>query len=50
MNGWIIPIVLYALGFSFFGLLGGLASAADAFRHWGNASTRTRLGLGSNSR
>jgi hypothetical protein len=49
MNGWILPIVLYIVGFTLFGLLGGLASAADAFRQWGEATSRARRAAGSSS-
>ena len=49
MNGWLLPLLLYALGFTLFGLLGGLASAADAFRQWGERATRARHALGSGS-
>jgi hypothetical protein len=47
MNGWIVPIVLYALGFGVFRVLGGLSSAADAFRQWGKSSSTARGELGS---
>jgi hypothetical protein len=49
VNGWIVPIVLYALGFGLFGILGGLSSAAEAFRQWGNASSTARSDLASSS-
>jgi hypothetical protein len=49
MNGWIVPLVLYAVGFGFFALLGGLASAADAFRQWGRHTAATRRSLTSSS-
>ena len=49
MTGWILPIVLYLLGFALFGLLGGLASAADAFRQWGERATHARRAFGSSS-
>jgi hypothetical protein len=38
MVQWLIIAVLYVLGFGLFGLLGGLSSAADAFRSWGEAA------------
>ena len=49
MNGWLVPILLYVVGFTLFGLLGGLASAADAFRQWGEAVSRRRAAGSSSS-
>jgi hypothetical protein len=41
MNGWLVPIVLYLFGFGVFRILGGVSSAADAFRQWGRHSSRS---------
>jgi hypothetical protein len=45
---WIVIGVLYVLGMAFFHVLGGLASAGEAFRRWGEVSAeryRRRKGL-----
>jgi hypothetical protein len=42
MRDWIIVLMLYLLGLGFFGVLGGLRSAADALRKWGEASSAIR--------
>ncbi len=42
MFSWIIIIVLYVLVLGLFRSLGGLPSAADAFRQWGRASSTIR--------
>lgn len=49
MRDWIVVCVLYALGMGFFHVLGGLGSAAEAFRRWGEASSRARIGASSTS-
>jgi hypothetical protein len=49
VRDWIIVLMLYLLGLGFFGLLGGLRSAADALRRWGEASSAIRDNLGSSS-
>jgi hypothetical protein len=36
MWSWILVVVLYVLGMSFFKWLGGIASAADAIQRWGH--------------
>jgi hypothetical protein len=36
---WIIIIALYALGMGLFQLLGGLSSAAEHLKRWGEASS-----------
>jgi hypothetical protein len=40
MVQWLIIAALYALGFGLFGLLGGLSSAGEAFRRWGESAAR----------
>jgi hypothetical protein len=42
MKEWIVVGVLYALGMTFFHLVGGLDAAAEAFRRWGAASAARR--------
>jgi hypothetical protein len=39
---WIVVIVLYVLGMSFFHLLGGVGAAGEAFRRWGAAESVRR--------
>jgi hypothetical protein len=34
---WIVVGLLYLAGIGFFRLIGGVASAGEAFRRWGNA-------------
>jgi len=41
MLQWTIIGVLYLASFALLGLLGGLASAGDALRRWGERSTCT---------
>ena len=46
MWNWIIIAALYAFGMGFFALLGGLRSAGDAIRRWGETvSSRRRSRL-----
>jgi hypothetical protein len=46
MWNWIMIAALYAFGMGFFALLGGLRSAGDAIRRWGEtASSRRRSRL-----
>jgi hypothetical protein len=42
MHNWIVVLMLYLLGLGFFGVLGGLRSAADALRKWGETSSAIR--------
>ena len=42
MTGWIVVVVLYALGMGFFRLLGGFAAASDAIQRWGRWSAEKR--------
>jgi hypothetical protein len=42
VTGWIVTGVLYVLGMGFFALVGGVAAAGDAIRHWGAASADRR--------
>jgi hypothetical protein len=42
MRDWIVFFVLYVVVLGLFRALGGLRSAADAFRMWGKASTAIR--------
>jgi hypothetical protein len=49
MRDWIVVLILYLLGMGFLGLLGGLHSAADAVRHWGEASSSIRENPASSS-
>jgi hypothetical protein len=39
---WIIIIALYALGMGLFQVLGGLSSAAEHLKRWGEASSTIR--------
>jgi predicted metalloprotease len=39
VRDWIVVLVLYVVGLGFFGVLGGLRSAADALQRWGEASS-----------
>ncbi len=47
MNGWVVPIALYLFGFGVFRILGGVSSAADAFRRWGKRSSGSARKLAS---
>ena len=49
MRDWIVVLILYLLGLGFFGFLGGLRSAADALRRWGEASSAIRENPASSS-
>jgi hypothetical protein len=51
MVQWTIIVLLYAFGMGAFGLLGGLSSAGEAFRRWGEsaAAKRDRATPGSGS-
>jgi hypothetical protein len=46
MWNWIIIVALYALGMGFFALLGGLRSAGDAIRRWGETARSARAPSG----
>jgi hypothetical protein len=39
---WIVIVALYLVGMGFFALIGGLGSAAEAFRRWGEHTARQR--------
>jgi hypothetical protein len=49
MVQWMIIALLYAFGMGIFSLLGGLSSAGEAFRRWGEsaAAKRDRVTAGS---
>jgi hypothetical protein len=49
MLQWLIIGLLYFLGFGFFGLIGGLSSAGDAFRSWGESAAARRGRIASSS-
>ncbi len=49
MRDWIAILILYVLALGLFRVLGGLGSAADAFRRWGGHSSGTRVNPGSSS-
>ena len=42
MFEWIVIVALYLAGMGFFRLLGGVASAGEAMRRWGEAAARNR--------
>lgn len=42
MWSWIVVAALYVIGMGLFHMLGGLASAAEALRAWGEAASRSR--------
>jgi hypothetical protein len=42
MTGWIVVGILYALGMSFFRLIGGIGAAGEAFRRWGESTAARR--------
>jgi hypothetical protein len=42
MWNWIMIAALYAFGMGFFALLGGLRSAGDAIRRWGETASNRR--------
>lgn len=43
MRDWIVLLILYVLALGLFRGLGGLGSAAEAFRSWGTHSTAPRV-------
>ncbi len=49
MGELIVVFALYLLGVGFFAILGGIRSAADAFRRWGEASSSIPRNPGSSS-
>jgi hypothetical protein len=49
MSSWIVALMLYLFGLGFFGVLGGLRSAGDALRKWGEASSAVRANPSSSS-
>jgi hypothetical protein len=42
MAGWIVVAVLYLLGIGFFRWIGGVGSAMEALRRWGEATAARR--------
>jgi hypothetical protein len=42
MLEWIVIVALYLAGMGFFRLVGGVASAGEAMRRWGEAAARNR--------
>lgn len=49
MRDWIVILILYILALGLFRVLGGLGSAAEAFRRWGGHSAGQRVNPGSSS-
>jgi hypothetical protein len=49
VRDWIVILILYVLVLVLFRLLGGFATAGEAFRSWGSRSTKLRLRPGSSS-
>jgi hypothetical protein len=45
MWNWILIGALYAFGMGSFAVLGGVRSAADAFRRWGESTSHHERGL-----
>ena len=43
MSGWIVTILLYAVGIGFFHLIGGVGAAAGAIQRWGRHSSARRI-------
>jgi hypothetical protein len=39
MWGWIVVLVLYAVGMGLFHVLGGIRAAGEAIENWGRASS-----------
>jgi hypothetical protein len=39
MWGWIVTLLLYAVGMGLFHIFGGLRAAGEAIENWGRAST-----------
>ena len=42
MLGWIVVLVLYAVGMGLFHIFGGLRAAGEAIDNWGRASSAGR--------
>jgi hypothetical protein len=42
VTNWIVVLVLYVIGFGLFALLGGVRSAGEALRRWGESSSAIR--------
>ncbi len=49
MSNWIVIVLLYVLGMGLFGLIGGLRSAGEAFRTWGESAAARRRAVASSS-
>jgi hypothetical protein len=49
MRDWIAILILYVLALGLFRILGGLGSAAEAFRRWGGHTAANRINPGSSS-
>jgi hypothetical protein len=49
MWNWILIVGLYAFGMGFFSLLGGVRSAGDAFRRWGESVSHGEQSLSPSS-
>jgi hypothetical protein len=49
MLNWIIIVSLYALGMGLWALLGGLSSAGEAFRRWGESVSQRERSLSPSS-
>jgi hypothetical protein len=42
MWGWIVTLLLYAVGMGLFHIFGGLRAAGEAIESWGRASSASR--------
>jgi hypothetical protein len=42
MWGWLLVLVLYAVGMGLFHVLGGIRAAGEAIENWGRASSAGR--------
>jgi hypothetical protein len=49
MLTWILTASLYGLGMGAFALIGGIRAAGDAFRRWGEGSSRRPRALSPSS-
>ena len=43
MWGWLLVLVLYAVGMGLFHVLGGIRAAGEAIENWGRASSAGRV-------
>jgi hypothetical protein len=49
MSNWIVIVLLYLVDMGLLGLIGGLGSAAEAFRRWGASASVREQGLSPSS-